>query len=170
MKGGKTVYFSDIRHHSRNVIQYFESNGTFQCPPDANATEYILNVIGAGATATVDRDWSKVWRRTQEHNQVVIEIQALKEEYGAGSSVDSTEEFVTESDFAVSWFTQYRNIQSRLYLHYWRNPVYVTGKVILNLVAGLFIGFTFYKEGNSAQGLQNKIRPHRPLHTREQKS
>jgi ABC-type multidrug transport system ATPase subunit len=170
MKGGKTVYFGDIGHHSRNVIQYFESNGAFQCPPDANAAEYILDVIGAGATATVDRDWSEVWRRTQEHSQVVIEIQALKEEYGAGSSVDSTEEFVTESDFAVSWFTQYRNIQSRLYLHYWRNPVYVMGKVTLNLVAGLFIGFTFYKEGNSAQGLQNKVRPHRPLLTREQKS
>jgi ATP-binding cassette subfamily G (WHITE) protein 2 (SNQ2) len=29
--------------------------------------------------------------------------------------------------------------------------------MILNLAAGLFLGFTFYKENNSAQGLQNKL-------------
>jgi ABC-type multidrug transport system permease subunit len=53
--------------------------------------------------------------------------------------------------------TQYILIQQRSFQLYWRSPVYLRGKIVLNLVAGLFLGFTFYKEPNSAQGLQNKM-------------
>lgn len=48
-------------------------------------------------------------------------------------------------------------MQKRTFLWYWRSPVYIRSKVILNLLAGLFLGFTFYKEPSSAQGLQNKM-------------
>jgi ATP-binding cassette subfamily G (WHITE) protein 2 (PDR) len=56
-----------------------------------------------------------------------------------------------------SLFYQYRLVQERSLQLYWRSLVYVRGKVILNLIAGLFLGFTFYKERSSAQGLQNKM-------------
>jgi ABC-type multidrug transport system ATPase subunit len=158
-KGGKTVYFGDIGDHSRKVIDYFESNGAFPCPPDANPAEYILDVIGAGATARVDRDWNEVWMQSVMHKESLAEIRALKGDYAAEVTADQTHES-SESDFAVSWLSQYRAVQSRLYLHYWRNPTYVMGKLFLNVVAGLFLGFTFYKVDNSAQGLQNKVQCH----------
>jgi ABC-type multidrug transport system ATPase subunit len=157
MKGGKTVYFGDIGDHSHKVIEYFESKGAFPCPPDANPAEYILDVIGAGATARVDRDWNEVWTQSVEHKESLAEIQTLKDDYAAEADTDQSHESL-ESDFAVSWFSQYRAVQLRLYLHYWRNPTYVMGKVFLNTVASLFMGFTFYREDDSAQGLQNKVR------------
>lgn len=158
-KGGQTVYFGDIGHHSRTIIDYFESNGAFHCPPDANPAEYMLDVIGAGATAHVDRDWHEIWKQTLEHKQVLEEIQALKEEYAANVGVDHSYDASKESNFAASWLTQYGAVQLRIYQSYWRNPTYVMGKVMLNVVAGLFLGFTFYKEDRSAQGLQNKVYP-----------
>ena len=39
----------------------------------------------------------------------------------------------------------------------WRDPTYVTAKLILNIAAGLFIGFTFWKSPSTTQGVQNKL-------------
>ena len=158
-KGGKTVYFGDIGEHSSKVIDYFESNGAFPCPPDANPAEYILDVIGAGATARVDRDWNQVWMHSVENEESLAEIHSLKDDCATEVAADHSDES-SESGFAASWLSQYRAVQSRLYLHYWRNPTYVVGKFFLNIVTGLFLGFTFYKEDESAQGLQNKVRCH----------
>jgi ABC-type multidrug transport system ATPase subunit len=156
-KGGKTVYFGDIGNQSRNVIDYFKSHGAFPCPADANPAEYMLDVIGAGATVRHGRDWNEVWMQSEEYNESLAEIQVLKKEYAA----EATEEQAhapLETEFAVGWLSQYRAVQSRIFLNYWRSPTYIMGKVMLNLVAGLFVGFTIYKENDSAQSQQNKVR------------
>jgi hypothetical protein len=64
-----------------------------------------------------------------------------------------------EKSFAVGWRTQYKAMQVRLFQNYWRSPGYVISKTFLNIVAGLFLGFTFYKEPNTLQGIQNKVNP-----------
>jgi ABC-type multidrug transport system ATPase subunit/ABC-type multidrug transport system permease subunit len=156
-KGGEIVFFGDIGDQSRKVIDYFESRGAFSCPRDANPAEYILDVIGAGATAHVDRDWNEVWMLSKEHKETIEEIQALKSDYAieaAGEQISAS----VDAEFALPWLSQYVAVQSRLYVHYWRNPAYIMGKVFLNVVAGLFLGFTFYKVDDSVQGLQNKVR------------
>jgi len=52
------------------IIDYFEKMGAIQSQPEDNPAEYILQVIGAGATAKVDRDWpmfgSRVMRVKQQ--------------------------------------------------------------------------------------------------------
>jgi len=59
-KGGKTVYFGDTGEGSRTLINYFERNGGAECPPDANPAEYILEQIGAGASASANQNWHDV--------------------------------------------------------------------------------------------------------------
>lgn len=61
-KGGKTVYFGDTGEGSHTLINYFERNGGALCPPDANPAEYILEQIGAGATASAHQNWHDVIR------------------------------------------------------------------------------------------------------------
>ena len=56
-KGGKTVYFGDLGENSMQLINYFEKRSGIPCGENANPAEYILDVIGAGATATTDKDW-----------------------------------------------------------------------------------------------------------------
>jgi ATP-binding cassette subfamily G (WHITE) protein 2 (SNQ2) len=153
--GGKTVYFGDVGQKSRDVISYFERNGAFKCSVDANPAEYILDVIGAGATASTDRDWHDVWMRSPEQESTVSEIQALKAESTPSAGTGS--EVTSDGDFAATWFAQYRAVQARVFRHYWRSPRYIMSKVFLNTMAGLFLGFTFYREPNSVQGLQNKV-------------
>ncbi|EXJ85769.1 hypothetical protein A1O1_06137 [Capronia coronata CBS 617.96] len=157
-KGGKTVYFGDIGDQSQEVIQYFESNGGESCPRNANPAEYILNVIGADSKSDLKFNWNAVWTKSPEYEKVHREIRSLHNEYAIvhpPSAKHHADSF--GSDYAECWSTQFRAVQSRLFLHYWRTPGFIMAKLMLNILAGLFLGFTFYKEANSLQGMQNKL-------------
>ncbi|KAH8586012.1 brefeldin A efflux transporter Bfr1 [Bisporella sp. PMI_857] len=157
-KGGRTVYFGDVGDTAQHVIEYFESNNAFKCPKEENPAEYILNVIGAGATAHVDRDWGDVWANSPNASEMEQEKEALKSEYKELSLDMSTDEAEdADGSFAVGLLTQYKAVQARLFQNYWRAPDYVNSKILLNTVAGLFLGFTFYQEENTVAGLQNKL-------------
>jgi ABC-type multidrug transport system ATPase subunit/ABC-type multidrug transport system permease subunit len=156
-KGGRTVYFGKIGQNSQDIIQYFESNGAIKCQLEDNPAEYILQVIGAGATAKADRDWADEWGRTIYGRQTIEETRTLKAEYKELAGVHLDHEDGEERAFAASWLTQFRAVQLRVLQIYWRNPSYINSKVLLNIVAGLFLGFTFYQEKTSVQGMQNKV-------------
>lgn len=70
-KGGKTVYFGEIGKNSETLLHYFESNGARKCSPDANPVEYLMEIIGAGATGKADRDWAQVWNNSREKKNVL---------------------------------------------------------------------------------------------------
>jgi ABC-type multidrug transport system ATPase subunit len=46
--GGRTVYFGELGHDSRKLLDFLERNGAKKCPPRANPAEYMLDAIGAG--------------------------------------------------------------------------------------------------------------------------
>ena len=100
-KGGRTVYFGDVGDTAEHVIHYFESNGAFTCPPDDNPAEYILNVIGAGATAHVDRDWADVWQQTVNSRLVTQETAVLKAKYSECNDSSRSLDDGAEESFAV---------------------------------------------------------------------
>lgn len=62
-----------------------------------------------------------------------------------------------KSEFAMPFRTQLKAVVIRTFQHYYRSPTYVGGKFILNVLASLFIGFTFFMEDNTVQGFQNKL-------------
>ncbi len=152
------MYFGNIGQNSKDIIHYFESQGAFQCQPGDNPAEYILRVIGAGVNAKAHRDWADVWERSNDGKAAIEATMSVKTEFASRTSQD--EEIDVEHSYAVSWFTQYKAVQHRVFQIYWRSPQYVLAKVMLNVVAGLFLGFTFYEQDTTStvQGLQNKLR------------
>lgn len=113
----------------------------------------MLEVIGAGATATTTVDWHTVWKKSDEAAQALNEIQRIQEEGRKKPPVQATR----KSAFATSWGYQVSVLTERAFSAYWRNPTYLLAKMILNIAAGLFIGFTFFKAKDSIQGTQNKL-------------
>ncbi|KAL0952258.1 hypothetical protein HGRIS_006548 [Hohenbuehelia grisea] len=63
-KGGETVYFGDLGPNSTTLINHFGANVARQCKPDENPAEYMLEAIGAGATAPNTRDWHDIWLKS----------------------------------------------------------------------------------------------------------
>lgn len=152
-KGGQTVYFGDIGPNSTKLIGYFERNGAAKCGSDENPAEYILTVIGAGATATSEFDWHEKWVNSQEAHDLQQELDRLHTEGRNRGAVGAT----YKSEFATPWMYQVRELFRRDCLAHWRDPTYLLAKIALNIVAGLFIGFTFFKSKDTLQGSQNKL-------------
>ncbi len=156
-KGGKPVYFGDIAHHSRTVIDYFESHGAPSITPGNNPAEWMLDVIGAGSNAATTNDWNDIWTKSELHREAAEEIKMLNVQHDAEKAHNQDHNANSGTNYAEPWWVQYRAFQYRLFLHYWRTVPFVVSKIMLNVVAGLFLGFTFYKADSSVQGLQNKV-------------
>ncbi|PPQ86500.1 hypothetical protein CVT25_008244 [Psilocybe cyanescens] len=152
-KGGKTVYFGDIGHNATTLIEYFEKNGARTCLPHENPAEYMLDVIGAGATATSELDWYEIWKKSPQAVGLQDEIEAIHVE-GRSRPAVATE---IHNEFATPWLYQVQELFKRNASSFWRDPDYLIAKLILNAVGGLFIGFTFWQSKDSQQGTQNKL-------------
>ncbi|TFK52827.1 hypothetical protein OE88DRAFT_1711701 [Heliocybe sulcata] len=152
-KGGQTVYFGDLGKNSSTLIKYFQDHGARHCAPDENPAEYMLDVIGAGATATSELDWYNVWKQSKEAEDLGKELDAIHDEGRKRPPVQTT----LHTEFSTSWTHQVAQLTKRDMQAHWRSPTYLLAKTILNVVGGLFIGFTFFKSKDTLQGTQDKL-------------
>ncbi|KZT66729.1 hypothetical protein DAEQUDRAFT_714433 [Daedalea quercina L-15889] len=152
-KGGQTVYFGDLGERSSTLIKYFEAHGGRACGEAENPAEYMLDVIGAGATASSDIDWYDTWKRSQEAVNTNQELQQINVDGRQHPPVQAsiTGAFATRWGYQL-WTVLHRDVQYR-----WRNPTYLLAKFGTNIASGLLIGFTFFKAKDSVQGTQDKL-------------
>ncbi|KAG0690851.1 ATP-binding cassette transporter snq2 [Pichia californica] len=153
-KGGQTVYFGDIGSDSRTVINYFEKNGGRTCNSSENPAEYILDVIGAGATASVENDWFDIWSNSEECHNVSTEIdQLIQKGLSIKDSDENNKEFNTK--YATSYQYQFRQVLHRSFIQIFRSVRYIMPKFVLTLLGGLLIGFSFWNVKHTVIGMQN---------------
>jgi ATP-binding cassette subfamily G (WHITE) protein 2 (SNQ2) len=115
--------------------------------------EFMLDVIGAGATATSTIDWHAVWEKSPEATATMTDIRRIHNEGRNRPAVETK----LHTEYSTSWIHQTSVVARRSAAAVWRDPTYVTAKLVLNIAAGLFIGFTFWKTPSTLQGIQNKL-------------
>ncbi|KAJ6507866.1 pleiotropic drug resistance ABC transporter [Mycena vitilis] len=152
-KGGQVVYFGDIGRNSTTLIRHFESNGSRPCDVSENPAEFMLDVIGAGATATSTQDWEAVWRKSPESAKAREELERIHTDGRSRGAVKAT----FTATYATPWTQQAASLLRRDFRFRWRDPTYLLSKLVLNIVAGLIIGFTFFKAKATQQGTQNQL-------------
>ncbi|WFD34807.1 hypothetical protein MCUN1_001651 [Malassezia cuniculi] len=156
-KGGKTVYFGDIGQNSMTLINYFEQRSGVKCGENDNPAEYILEVIGAGATATTDKDWQKLFAESELARVMQEEIA----HFGNITNADESPEAISRSkrEYAQPLHVQVLVTTWRMVVTYWRDPIYLASKIGLNILGGCFIGSSFWGQGQkvSRAALQNKL-------------
>jgi len=113
----------------------------------------MLDTIGAGAAATSTIDWYGVWERSPEATATAREIQRIHDEGRNRPAVETK----LHTEYSTTWVHQTLVVARRSAAAIWRNPIYVMAKVALNVVAGLFIGFTFWKSPSTMRGVQNRL-------------
>jgi ABC-type multidrug transport system permease subunit/ABC-type multidrug transport system ATPase subunit len=154
-RGGRTVYFGDIGKNSEVMTSYFERNGGFPCPPEANPAEWMLEVIGAAPGTETDIDWPETWRNSREYAEVQAELKRLAD--NPKPIMSAEEDQGSYQEFAAGFWTQLMEVTHRVFQQYWRTPSYIYSKMALCVLVALFIGFVFYKAPNTIQGLQNQM-------------
>ncbi|GAB1205453.1 hypothetical protein APSETT445_004129 [Aspergillus pseudonomiae] len=160
-KGGKTVYFGEIGEQSRTLLDYFEANGARACGSDENHTdrgkpaEYMLEIIGAGASGKASKDWSAVWNESRESSDVQKEIDRIYQERASASKGNDDTHHREPAEYAMPFMYQLGYVTHRVFQQYWREPSYIWAKILLATLSSLFIGFTFFKPNSSQQGFQD---------------
>lgn len=155
-KGGQTVYFGKIGKNSRHMLDYFEANGGRKCEATENPAEYMLETIGAGATASTDVDWFAAWNNSPEKDEADQEGEELLREY-SGKSADLSPELLKEmrSTYATPYWYQFIIVLQRTARVFYRDVNYIVAKIFLQTFAGLFLGFTFFDLQYTITGAQN---------------
>ncbi|PWY72123.1 hypothetical protein BO94DRAFT_476102 [Aspergillus sclerotioniger CBS 115572] len=153
-KGGKTIYFGELGQNMETLIGYFEDKGSPKCPRNANPAEWMLEVIGAAPGSHADRDWAEVWHQSPERTQVRLDLAQMKQDL---LQRPPPPRMVGYGEFAMPIWTQFLLCLQRMFQQYWRSPSYIYSKASMCIIPPLFIGFTFWREPNSIQGLQNEM-------------
>ncbi|KAJ5166844.1 uncharacterized protein N7482_005625 [Penicillium canariense] len=153
-KGGKTVYFGEIGDQSRTLLDYFQSNGARVCGSSENPAEYMLEIIGAGASGKSTKDWSVTWNESQQAKGVQTEIDRIHDERASAASTGDVSQY---GEYAMPFMTQLTYVTHRSFQGFWREPSYVWAKILLGTLASLFVGFTFFKPDSSLQGFQDVL-------------
>jgi len=153
-KGGQTVYFGDIGPNSKTLLSYFERNGARHCESFENPAEYILEAIGAGATASVNEDWHEKWKNSKEFANTTKEIELLMHN---SKNNEGTNDPEMHNTYALPYWDQLCFVTRRTCTQFWRDPQYISSKFILMIFGGLFIGFTFWSLDDSIIGMQNTM-------------
>ncbi len=115
--------------------------------------EYILEAIGAGATATTDVDWAQAWKKSPEAARLQEDIERIHSEGRSKPPVAAR----LQSEYPTSWMYQLGLLFRRDAQAHWRDPTYLIAKIALNAASGLLIGFTFFKAKTTIQGTQNHL-------------
>lgn len=148
-KGGKMVYFGDIGPNSETLLKYFERQSGMKCGVSENPAEYILNCIGAGATASVNSDWHDLWLASPECAAARAEVEELHRTL-PGRAVNDDPELATR--FAASYMTQIKCVLRRTALQFWRSPVYIRAKFFECVACALFVGLSYVGVNHSVGG------------------
>ncbi|CAG7977867.1 unnamed protein product [Penicillium nalgiovense] len=156
-KGGRTVYFGEIGESSEVLMNYFTRNGGEACPATANPAEHMLKIIGAAPKAPSEIDWATTWRQSPEYQNVRKELVKLRELANKPSTVVNAHGSAGYQEFSASMSTQFMVVGRRVFQQYWRSPGYIYSKAQLCILSTLFIGFSFFMEDNTYQGLQNQM-------------
>ena len=155
-KGGKTVYFGDIGRNSEVLLDYFARNGGPECSKGTNPAEYMLEAIGAAPGFKTHIDWPEVWKSSKEYKAVHAELARLQELAHQPYDIADTAE-ASHQAFAAPFMTQLRTVAFRCAQQYWRTPSYLYSKALLTIGCSFIIGFSFFDNDNTMQGLQNQM-------------
>jgi ATP-binding cassette subfamily G (WHITE) protein 2 (SNQ2) len=113
----------------------------------------MLDVIGAGATASSEQDWHHIWNVSTKATELDLELDRTHTEGRNRPPVEA----ISHSEFVTPWLYQAVQLFQRDAEAHWRNPTYLMAKIALNVFGGLFIGFTFFQSKDTQQGTQNKL-------------
>ncbi|KAK0633924.1 ABC-2 type transporter-domain-containing protein [Immersiella caudata] len=157
--GGNTFYFGPVGQNGSAVVKYFADRGT-TCPPNKNIAEFLLETAAKGGQKVNGKriNWNKEWRGSDENRELIEEIHHIKversrqvEEEARGNTPR------VEHEFAAPIWDQTLQLTKRMFIHQWRDPSYMYGRLFVAFIVGVFNGFTFWKLGDTVADMQNRI-------------
>lgn len=147
--GGETAYMGP----TTIACDYFSQRSSlFYDPHSDSPADFIIETVGERSSEKSCSNWAELWKASDEGKKVTHTLQQLEQH-----AVISGESSVIVQKERITYLNQLMIVTKRQYLTFIRDRSYIASKFLLNVVSGLFIGFTFWKTKHNIIGLQNLV-------------
>ncbi|CAI8614417.1 unnamed protein product [Vicia faba] len=149
-QGGKEIYVGPLRHHSSNLISYFEGiEGVSKIKDGYNPATWMLEVTSSSKEVELGIDFADLYKNSELYRRNKTLIKELS--IAAPGSTD----LYFRSQYSRSFFTQCMACLWKQHWSYWRNPTYTAIRFLFStVVAGLF-GTMFWNLGSKIDKVQD---------------
>ncbi|EPX71486.1 brefeldin A resistance protein [Schizosaccharomyces octosporus yFS286] len=147
---GQTAYIGDVGNYAQSVTKYFKRLHGNDENSDKDPADYAIRCVYY-SNENEKTDYAAAWASTDANKHLLSELDHLM------SSTMSDEQIHSEQEFLSSMPFQTYKIMKRNFILYWRDSTLLMSRLAFNILAGLLIGFAFYKQGNGVQRTQNKM-------------
>lgn len=143
--GGQTVYFGELGHYARNLINYFEGiPNVSPMPHQVNPATWMLDVIGAGTSAQTssDTDFGAYYNDSPICQTNLEKLATLTIPLKTSRKLEE-EDVVDNGGYNASYGTQLRLLYKRTLTTYWRTPSYTISRLITNIFIALIFASAY---------------------------
>mmetsp|Transcript_3054 Transcript_3054/g.4360 ORF Transcript_3054/g.4360 Transcript_3054/m.4360 type:complete len:456 (+) Transcript_3054:474-1841(+) len=136
-QGGETVFFGDLGHESKNLIEYFERYETTpKIQHGENPGTWMLNVIGGSSNASTTRpfDYAGSYAASKLREKILKKISLSGEEASESNRISFPSKYATRKA------TQRSRVLRRALKIYWRSPSYNLVRLMLSACVSLLFG------------------------------
>ncbi|PHT31506.1 ABC transporter G family member 34 [Capsicum baccatum] len=151
-RGGQVIYAGPLGHHSRLLIEYFESvPGVPEIKEGYNPATWMLEVSATAVEAQLQVDFANIFANSELYRR----NQELIKELSIPTPGSQDLHFPTE--FSQPFFEQCKACFWKQRLSYWRHPQYNAIRFAMTTMVGVIFGIIFWNKGNQLSKQQDLL-------------
>ncbi|CAI8614414.1 unnamed protein product [Vicia faba] len=151
-QGGKEIYVGPLRHHSSNLISYFEGiEGVSKIKDGYNPATWMLEVTSSSKEVELGIDFADLYKNSELYRRNKTLIKELS--IAAPGSTD----LYFRSQYSRSFFTQCMACLWKQHWSYWRNPTYTAIRFLFSTVVAGLLGTMFWNLGSKIEKVQDLL-------------
>jgi ABC-2 type transporter len=139
-RGGEVVFFGDLGHESKNLIDYLERfPSTRPIQAGENPATWMLTTIGAGTTSAFEKqfDYAGSYKISKQRKRTLELIDSIVSQ----KSDDSLVQF--SHKYATSYGTQASEVLKRQMTVYMRSPSYNSTRITVSILISVLFASVF---------------------------
>nr|XP_011466722.1 PREDICTED: pleiotropic drug resistance protein 1 [Fragaria vesca subsp. vesca] len=149
-RGGQEIYVGPLGRHSCNLIKYFEEiEGVSKIKDGYNPATWMLDVSTSAQELALGIEFAYVYKNSELYRR----NKQLITEYSTPSP--SSKELFFPTRYAQSFLIQSMACLWKQHWSYWRNPSYISVRILFTLITALMFGTMFWNLGSKTKTKQD---------------
>ncbi|KAJ9540247.1 hypothetical protein OSB04_026753 [Centaurea solstitialis] len=149
-RGGQVTYTGPLGHHSRLLIEYFESiPGVNKIKAGQNPATWMLDVSSPAIEAQLGVDFAEIYANSDLYKRNQELIKELS------TPVPGSQDLYFPTKYSQSFWTQCKACLWKQHWSYWRHPQYNAVRFFMTTVIGILFGVIFWNKGQKTDQQQD---------------
>ncbi|KAG5607800.1 hypothetical protein H5410_029292 [Solanum commersonii] len=151
-RGGQVIYAGPLGHHSRLLIEYFQSvPGVPTVKEGYNPATWMLDITTPAVEGQLNVDFGDIYANSDlyRRNQELIKQLSVP--------VPGSQDLRFPTKYSQPFVDQCKACFWKQHLSYWRHPQYNAVRFFMTAIIGIIFGIIFWDKGNKMYKLQDLL-------------